>query len=79
MAHGPSRIESALRGRFALVRTGEGILVSRRVGLVSPWALLPLLPGRSINALIATSCALRLMFACLPLILTVFARKIALV
>ena len=51
MAHGPSRIESALRGRFALVRTGEGTPVSRRVGLVSPRALLPLLPGRSATAL----------------------------
>ena len=51
-AHGPSRIESAPRGRFALVQTGEGIPVSRRVGLASPWMFLPSLPGRSVKVLV---------------------------
>ena len=74
MAHGPSRIESALRGRFALARTGEGIPVSRRVGSVSPWVFLPLLPGRSVNALddefifflpLLVLCRTLMMIACL--------------
>ena len=84
MAHGPSRIESALRGRFALVRTGEGIPVSRRVGLVSPWVFLPLLPGRSVNTLddeftfflpLPVLCRTLMMIACLVWFLSPSAMK----
>ena len=46
---GPRPVQDRERpcGRFALARAGGGRPVSRRVGLVSSWALLPVLPGRS--------------------------------